>query len=247
MYAAVIRPERYGSPAGAFAVETVAVPTIGRRQVLVWVMAAGVNFNNVWAASGRPVDVVDHRRRRGSTDEFHIGGSDAAGVVWAVGAEVNRVQVGDEVILNPAYWDELADDIRLGADPTLSKSLQAWGYETNYGSFAQFTVVNEGQCHLKPASLDWMSASSLLCCGGTAYRQLCTWTPHTVGPGDPVLIWGGAGGLGSAAIQFARQFGARPVGLRALGKDTGRVGSRRAASLVRRGTGLRRGVLPGAR
>jgi crotonyl-CoA carboxylase/reductase len=46
---------------------------------------------------------------------------------------------------------------------------------------------------------------------GTAYRQLRGWPPHTIEPGDPVLIWGGAGGLGSIAIQIVRRFGGRPV------------------------------------
>jgi crotonyl-CoA carboxylase/reductase len=48
-------------------------------------------------------------------------------------------------------------------------------------------------------------------CGGTAYRQLMGWPPHTVRPGDPVLIWGGAGALGSMAIQITRHAGGIPI------------------------------------
>lgn len=47
--------------------------------------------------------------------------------------------------------------------------------------------------------------------GATAYRQLCGWPPNVVRPGEPVLIWGGAGGLGSMAIQIARIHGAIPI------------------------------------
>ncbi|MDY7091121.1 MAG: crotonyl-CoA carboxylase/reductase, partial [Actinomycetota bacterium] len=65
MYASVIRPERFGEPEQAFAVEVVDVPAAGPRQVLVMVMAAGVNYNNVWAALGQPVDVIGARTRRG--------------------------------------------------------------------------------------------------------------------------------------------------------------------------------------
>src|SRR4051812_3855827 len=85
MYASVIRPERYGRPVDAFRTEVVETPQVGRGQVLIKVMAAGVNYNNVWAALGHPVDVVAARQRRGDTEDFHIGGSDASGVVWAVG------------------------------------------------------------------------------------------------------------------------------------------------------------------
>ena len=66
MHASLIRPERFGDPKQAFAVEEVDVPEVGPCQVLVWVMAAGVNYNNVWAALGTPVDVIGARQRRGA-------------------------------------------------------------------------------------------------------------------------------------------------------------------------------------
>ena len=109
MYASVIRPQRYGEPRDAFEVEVVEVPRPGPRQLLIWVMAAGVNYNNVWAALGQPVDVVASRRRRNPEEpEFHIGGSDASGIVWAVGSQVRDVAVGDEVVASCAMWDENA-------------------------------------------------------------------------------------------------------------------------------------------
>ncbi len=55
MAAWVIRPEREGEPIDAMALEEVAVPDPGAFEVVVRVMAAGVNFNNVWAALGEPV------------------------------------------------------------------------------------------------------------------------------------------------------------------------------------------------
>ncbi|SDH96103.1 crotonyl-CoA carboxylase/reductase [Sinosporangium album] len=211
MYAAVIRPDRYGEPSAAFQTEIIDVPPLGRRQVLVRVMAAGVNYNNVWASLGTPVDVVAARRRRGAQEDFHIGGSDASGVVWAVGEDVRSVAVGDHVILSGIRFDEHGEDVRLGADPASSLSASAWGYEDNFGSFAQFTAIDDYQCHPKPANLTWEEASSFLLTAATAYRQLCGWHPHVVRPGDPVLIWGGAGGLGSMAIQITNVFGGIPI------------------------------------
>ena len=87
-------------PAKAFAAEEIPVPEIGPRDVLVYVMAAGVNYNNVWAGLGVPVDVIGARNKAGETEDFHIGGSDASGVVWKVGAEVTSVRVGDEVVVH---------------------------------------------------------------------------------------------------------------------------------------------------
>lgn len=211
MYASVIRSERYGQPKDAFKVEVVDVPKPGPGQVLVWVMAAGINYNNVWAALGQPVDVIASRRKRDAAEPaFHIGGSDASGVVWAVGPGA-RVRVGDEVVLSCAMWDENAPDIKAGADPITSTSAKIWGYEENWGSFAQFTLVDDYQCHPKPKQLSWEAAAAYMLVGATAYRQLMGWEPHTVKPGDPVLIWGGSGGLGSMAIQIVKAKGGVPV------------------------------------
>ena len=211
MYSSVIRPERYGPPSTAFQMERMPVPELGRGQVLVLVMAAGINYNNVWAALGYPLDVIAARMKAGDPNNFHIGGSEGSGVVWAVGEGVHSVKVGAEVVLSGLQWDESATDIRLGADPVLSSTQRVWGYENNYGSFSQFTVVDEYQCHPKPASLTWEEAACFMLTGVTAYRQLTGWPPHNVRPGDPVLIWGGAGGLGSMAIQIVRMHGGIPI------------------------------------
>ncbi|NLU73286.1 crotonyl-CoA carboxylase/reductase [Streptomyces sp. HNM0575] len=211
MYASVIRPERFGEPREAFRTEVVPTPVAGRGEVLVMVMAAGINYNNVWAALGAPLDVIAARRRQGATEDYHIGGSEGSGVVWAVGEGASGVAVGDHVVLTGCQWDEHAQDIRLGADPMTSQSQKVWGYELNGGSFAQFTVVKDYQCLPKPPHLTWEEAACYLLTGATAYRQLCGWHPHVVNPGDPVLIWGGAGGLGSMAIQITRQRGGIPI------------------------------------
>ena len=122
MHASLIRPERFGEPNQAFEVEQIDVPKPGPRQVLVWVMAAGVNYNNVWAALGTPVNVIGASQRRGAEEDFHIGGSDASGIVWAAGEEVENVKVGDRVVLSCGMWDENAEDILAGGDPMTSSS-----------------------------------------------------------------------------------------------------------------------------
>lgn len=211
MHASVIRPERFGPPVEAFQLEEIPVPRMGHRQVMVYVMAAGINYNNVWAALGKPVDVIAARGRRGDAEPFHIGGSEASGIVWAVGPGVRDVAVGDRVVISSCRWDEHARDIRLGRDPMASESQSVWGYEENFGSFAQFTCVEDYQIHPKPPNLSWEAAAAYMLTGATAYRQLTHWAPHTVRPGDPVLIWGGAGGLGCMAIQIVSALGGRPV------------------------------------
>src|SRR5437762_2224861 len=77
MAAWVIREERFGEPMDAFQIEEVEVPEPAAFEVIVRVMAAGVNYNNVWAALGKPVSVFDSH----PDEDHHIGGSDASGVV----------------------------------------------------------------------------------------------------------------------------------------------------------------------
>ncbi len=208
MRALVIRPERFGDPREAFQVEEIEVPDVGPDDALVLVMAAGINYNNVWAARGVPVDVCKVHGRYGEPTEFHIGGSDASGVVYAIGERVTNVKVGDHVVIHSGQWDREADALE---DPMFDPSFRIWGYESNWGSFAQFTKVQAHQCLPKAPQLTWEAAAAPTLVGATAYRMLRGWPPHTVREGDAVLIWGGAGGLGSMAIQIAREFAGRPV------------------------------------
>src|SRR5438876_6591787 len=211
MYANLIRPDRYGEPEKAFQVEAIDTPEAGLDDALVLVMAAGINYNNVWAAKGVPVDVTKVHAKLGEPDEFHIGGSDASGVVYAVGDEVSNVKVGDHVVIHCGQWDVEDPQIKAGLDPGFSDTYRIWGYESNWGSFAQFTKVQAHQCLPKAPHLTWEQAAAPTLVGATAYRMLLGWPPHTVAEGDVVLIWGGAGGLGSMAIQIVREMGGKAV------------------------------------
>jgi crotonyl-CoA carboxylase/reductase len=211
MHAQLIRQQRFGAPREAFQHEVVDTPEIGPDDVLVYVMAAGVNYNNVWAALGIPVDVIGARQKAGEKEDFHIGGSDASGIVYAAGENVTNVKVGDEVVVHCGYWDVNAPEVKSGQDPMFSPSFRIYGYETNFGSFAQFTRVQGHQCMPKAQHLTWEAAAAPTLVGATAYRMLFGWPPHDVREGDVVLVWGGGGGLGSMAIQLAALRGAKPI------------------------------------
>jgi len=208
MAAWVIREERYGEPIDAFQVEQIEVPEPGAFEVIVRVMAAGVNYNNVWAALGEPVSVM----RYGDHPEYghHIGGSDASGMVWKVGPGVTRWQPGDEVVVhcNQASYE---DPEVHGLDPLAAPSQKIWGYETTWGSFAQFTKVQAQQLLPKPRALTWEEAASYGLVYFTAHRMLIN--RCNIRAGDRVLIWGAAGGLGVFATQLCRAAGAHAVGV----------------------------------
>ena len=98
-----------------------------------------------------------------------------------------------------------------GKDPGLAGSFRVWGYDSCWGSMAQFTKVQDHQCLPKAEHLTWEEAAAPTLTGGTAYRMLFGWSPHTVQPGDVVLVWGGSGGLGSLAIQLVADAGGRAI------------------------------------
>ena len=205
MYAWTIRRERHGEPDQSFRTEIVDVPELGSSDVLVLVMAAGVNYNGVWAGLGVPISPFDVHKA-----EYHIAGSDASGIVWAVGDRVTRWKVGDEVVIH-CNQDDGDDEECNGGDPMFSQSQRIWGYETPDGSFAQFTCVQAQQLMPRPRHLTWEESACYTLTLATAYRMLFGHEPHDLKPGQNVLVWGASGGLGSYAIQLINTAGANAI------------------------------------
>ncbi len=214
MTAMVIRKERHGPPTEAFQREVVRTPEIGPDEVLVYVMAAGVNYNGVWAALGEPLSPIDVHK-----EEFHIAGSDAAGVVWKVGSAVRRWKVGDEVVIHCNQTCGQCHSCN-GGNPMLCREQRIWGYETSWGSFAQYTKVQAQQLLPKPKHLSWEEASCYTLVYATAWRMLYGHAPHTLKPAMNVLVWGGSGGLGTMAIQICKAAGANAIAV-VSSKDKG--------------------------
>lgn len=217
MQAIVIRPDREGDPMTAMRHEEVDLPEVGPNEVLIMVMGAGVNFNGVWAARGKPVSVFKMHN-----EPFHIAGSDASGIVWKVGSSVTRWKVGDEVVAHCNQSCGQCPECN-GLDPMACNEQKIWGYETSWGSFAQFAKVQAQQLVTKPKHLGWMESAVYGLTYFTAYRMLVD--RAQVKPGENVLVWGAAGGLGLFAVQLCKVMGAHPIAV---------VSSDRKAEVVRR-------------
>ncbi|NQV44654.1 MAG: crotonyl-CoA carboxylase/reductase [Rhodospirillales bacterium] len=211
MHAFVVRQDRFGEPKDAWQREIINTPEIGPKDVLVYVMATGINYNNVWAARGIPVDVIKDRQKKGEPEDFHAGGSDCSGIVWAVGSDVTNTKIGDEVVVHSGWWESEDPWVLSGKDPMLAASTRIWGYQTNYGSYCQFARAQSHQIQKKPKHLNWEEAACYMLCASTAYRMLMGWNPNIVEEGDVVLVWGAAGGLGSMALQIVAAQGGKPV------------------------------------
>jgi crotonyl-CoA carboxylase/reductase len=207
MYAWTIRKERHGEPETAMQVEVVDTWKIDSNEVLVLVMAAGVNYNGVWAALGQPISPLD-----GHKMPYHIAGSDASGIVWAVGDKVKRWKVGDEVVIH-CNQDDGDDEECNGGDPMYSPTQRIWGYETPDGSFSQFTRAQAQQLMRRPKHQTWEESACYTLTLATAWRMLFGHKPHELQPGQNVLVWGASGGLGSYAIQLINTAGGNAIGV----------------------------------
>ena len=96
-----------------------------------------------------------------------------------------------------------------GLDPMACSQQKIWAYETNWGSFADYCLVQAQQLLPKPAHLTWAEAASYGLVYFTAYRMLVD--QAALEAGHNVLVWGAGGGLGSMAIQLCRLYGANAI------------------------------------
>jgi len=154
-------------------------PKPGPGEALIRVKAAGINPGEASIRKGLMAE------RWPAT--FPSGeGSDLAGIVEEVGAGVDSVAVGDEVI----------------------------GWTDQRGSHAELVVVPAEHLVPKPARVSWEAAGALFVAGVTAYAAV---RAVGVSRGDTVGVSGAAGGVGSLAVQLARNGGGTVIGLAGSG------------------------------
>jgi NADPH:quinone reductase-like Zn-dependent oxidoreductase len=162
-------------------------PEPGAGEVRVDLVAAALNRREWWI------------RRGGNTPLPAVLGSDGAGIVSAVGADVEALAVGDEVIIDPALdWGDDEDapgpEFRILGVP-------------DQGTYAERIVVAAHQVRPRPQDYTWFEAAALPLAGLTAWRAAVT---HArAGPGRTILVPGAGGGVASFVVQIAAAVGAR--------------------------------------
>ncbi|MGP4052526.1 crotonyl-CoA carboxylase/reductase [Streptomyces sp. 2A115] len=197
----------------------VPMPELAPDEVLVAVMASAINYNTVWSATFEPVPTFKFLERFGRQGgyaarhhlPYQVIGSDGAGVVVRAGAGVRRWQAGDHVVLSCVQVDE--SEPATHADAMLGAEQRIWGYETNFGGLAHYTVVKASQLLPKPGHLTWEESAGVMLTAATSYRMLISDKGARIKLGDVVLIWGATGGLGAFAVQLVKQAGGIPVGV----------------------------------
>jgi len=190
---------RFHSPGGpdVLVEEEVQVPELRRGEVLVRVAACGVNRIDIWLRNGRY-----------ECELPHILGADISGEVDSVGASVTKFEVGKNVVVYPALSDGTCKFCLEGfPNRCVSGGLVGRASDGGYAEYVRVPAANL----VDAGDLDLRVAAATPVNFGTAWNAFVE--RATVRPGDSVLVWGAAGGLGHAAVQVAKMLGAQVIGV----------------------------------
>jgi len=206
-------------PRKSLHVDEVATPELAPDEVYVAVMASAINFNTVWTSIFEPLPTFGFLDRLGKESvwgarhalPYHVVGSDASGVVVRTGSAVRNWKVGDKVTIHCNHVDD--QDPSAHDDSMLAANQRIWGFETNFGSLADLTVVKANQLMPKPKHLTWEEAACNALCNSTSYRMVVSPHAGNLTQGDAWLVWGATGGIGGYAVQYILNGGGTPVGV----------------------------------
>jgi NADPH:quinone reductase-like Zn-dependent oxidoreductase len=187
--------ERHGGPE-VLQVGEMEEPVVGPGEVKVDVHAASLNHIDLFVRRGLPGITIPLP---------HIPGCDAAGVVAEVGDGVEKVAVGDRVLMNPSISCGRCEFCIRG-DATLCLEYKLIG-ETTQGTCCERIVIPADNAIAFPEWMSFEDGASLAMVFVTAWRMLIT--RARLRPSEDILILGASAGVGIACIQIAKLAGAR--------------------------------------
>jgi len=217
MFAGVASKDK--DPRKSIHVGQVPTPELAPDECLVAVMASSINFNTVWSSIFEPVSTFGSLARLARESDwakrhdldYHVLGSDAAGVVLRIGTAVRNWKPGDKVTAHCNHLDD--QDPSAHDDSMMATNQRIWGYETNFGGLAELAVLKANQLMPKPKHLSWEESAVNALCASTSYRMLVSKNGAAMKQGDVVLIWGATGGIGAYAVQYVLNGGGIAVGV----------------------------------
>lgn len=168
-------------------------PEPGPGEVRVALKTVGLNHLDLWVAEGKPAPKVLP----------HIGGSDGAGVVDAIGEGVAGFEIGDEVIVDPTMSCGHCARCR-NDEPVYCDEFEILG-EGIPGTLTEKIVIPTINAIRKPKKIDWDVAGTFGLASATAMRML---ERARLESGETVLVVGIGGGVSNAAFHLAKGMGA---------------------------------------
>ncbi|MHC4456108.1 MAG: zinc-binding dehydrogenase [Planctomycetota bacterium] len=179
-------------------IEEVPEPKPPDDEIILKVHSAGLNHLDIWVRKARSgLKVVMP----------HVLGSDAAGIVTAVGTNVKNISAGDEVIVNPGLSCGSCEYCKRGQQSQCI-SFGIVGM-TRPGTFAEQVAVPASNVFVKPSHMNFDEAGAFALSYLTAWRMLIT--RAQLKPGQTVLIHGIGGGVALCALRLAKLAGTEVI------------------------------------
>ena len=176
--------------------EDLPTPTIGLEDVLVRVKACALNHLDIWIREGNPAYPMRLP---------HVLGSDVAGIIEQVGAQVDSITVGQRVFVSPGISCWKCEQCLAGRD-NMCRSYSLLGALT-HGGYAEYVKVPFRNVLPVPENLSFEQAAAFPLVSVTASHML--FALAGLQHGETVLIMGAGSGVGMMAIQMAKLAGAR--------------------------------------
>jgi NADPH:quinone reductase-like Zn-dependent oxidoreductase len=173
-------------------------PIVRPNEVLVRVRACALNRLDLWVRQGLPNVPIPLP---------HIPGSDVAGEIAEIGADVTSVRLGQKVVLAPGITCGKCAACLAGLD-NRCRQFTNLGYLVD-GGCAEFVRAPEVNCFPYPENLSFEQAAAIPLVFQTAWHMLVA--RAELQPGEEVLVLGAGSGVGSAAIQIAKFLGAQVI------------------------------------
>lgn len=186
--------------ASILSVRDVPEPEPGPRDVVFRVESAALNYDDIWGMRGKPLAVPLP----------HISGSDAAGVVTAVGSDVTSVSPGDRIVSHGNLSCRTCKRCTSGAEYNCRRR-RVWGFETGplWGGYCEYSWLPESNAVRIPDNVTFDDAAAASMTLLTSWHMLVG--RARVRPGQVVLVMGGASGMGTYGMQIAKMFGCRVI------------------------------------
>ncbi|MCY4490943.1 MAG: zinc-binding dehydrogenase [Thaumarchaeota archaeon] len=171
-------------------------PIPDSNEVVFQVKAAALNYDDIWGMRGKPLAIPLP----------HISGTDAAGIVTAVGNDVRNIQVGDRVVSHGNMSCRVCRACTSGREYDCKKR-KIWGFETGplWGGYCELAHLPEVNMVKIPDGISYDDAAAASMTLLTSWHMLIG--RARIQPGQLVLIMGGSSGVGNYGIQIAKLFG----------------------------------------
>ena len=176
-------------------INDIKIPKCLSNKILINIKASAINHLDIWVRNGLPGLPIPLPL---------IMGSDGAGTIVEIGSNITDFNVGDNVVIQPGTFNSTSSNMS-------ENYLNSYGIlgETSDGTQAEYILLSKNNIHLMSSHLSFEEAASMQLVFMTSYQMIVERAKLL--KDETILIYGATSGVGSAAIQIAKDIGAKVI------------------------------------